>query len=186
MLEALSEMKTQLARLDNLVQDYLSLARLSTIQRTPTDVGAEVMVITQEMAETLAAHGITFQTEGLAQLGTIALHQHTFRRALLNLVQNAMDACPQGGVLTVRGWRSARQIQLEVCDTGIGIPAEHLPHIFEPLYTTKPDSTGLGLYIVQEIVAAHDGQVSVQSTVGQGSTFTLTLPITPGAEVPAN
>jgi signal transduction histidine kinase len=66
-----------------------------------------------------------------------------------------------------------------VQDTGSGIPAERLGQIFEPLYTTKPGGTGLGLYIVQEIVAAHDGQITVESVAGQGTTFTLTLPRTP-------
>jgi signal transduction histidine kinase len=58
----------------------------------------------------------------------------------------------------------------------VGIPPEQTTQIFEPLYTTKPGGTGLGLYIVQEVVAAHGGQVAVQSVVGQGSTFTITLP----------
>ena len=57
------------------------------------------------------------------------------------------------------------------------MPPEHCPHIFEPLYTTKTGGTGLGLYIVQEVVTAHGGQVTVQSAVGHGSTFTLTLPL---------
>jgi signal transduction histidine kinase len=64
-----------------------------------------------------------------------------------------------------------------VRDTGSGIPPEHLPQIFEPLHTTKPGGTGLGLYIVQEVVAAHGGQVAVQSTVGAGTIFTIMLPL---------
>jgi signal transduction histidine kinase len=67
-------------------------------------------------------------------------------------------------------------VQLQVCDTGSGIPAEQLAQLFEPLHTTKPEGTGLGLYITREIVAAHGGQIMVQSVVGQGTTFTLTLP----------
>jgi signal transduction histidine kinase len=63
-----------------------------------------------------------------------------------------------------------------VRDTGSGIPPVHLEQIFEPLYTTKPEGTGLGLYIAQEIVAAHGGQLTVQSREGQGTTFTITLP----------
>jgi signal transduction histidine kinase len=139
------------------------------------------MAVAQEMASTLTGRGIDLHMQGLAQLSTMTLHRDAFRRALLHLVQNAIDACLQGGTLTLRGRRSATQIQLEVGDTGIGIPAEHLSHIFEPLYTTKPGGTGLGLYIVQEIMAAHHGQVAVQSMVGQGTTLTITLPITAGA-----
>jgi two-component system sensor histidine kinase HydH len=108
----------------------------------------------------------------------LALHQSTFRRALLNLVHNAMDAVPQGGTLSLCGRRNADTLQLEIRDTGTGIPAEHLSRIFEPLFTTKPGGTGLGLYIVQEIITAHDGIVTVQSTPGQDTTFLLTLPVT--------
>ena len=95
---------------------------------------------------------------------------------MLNLVQNALDAMPQGGSLTLVGQGTATQVQVQVQDTGSGIPAARLAQIFAPLYTTKPGGTGLGLYIVREIVAAHGGQLTVQSVEGHGSTFTLTLP----------
>jgi signal transduction histidine kinase len=78
------------------------------------------------------------------------------------------------------GRTTASQIQLLVKDTGSGIAAAQLGQIFEPLYTTKPSGTGLGLYIVQEIVAAHGGQITVASEEGQGTTFTIALPRTAG------
>jgi len=86
---------------------------------------------------------------------------------------------PQGGTLTLRGHRQATTVALDVSDTGRGIPAAHTAQIFEPLYTTKPGGTGLGLYIVQAVVAAHGGHMTVQSTVGAGTTVTLTLPLAP-------
>ena len=119
---------------------------------------------------------VRLQLEGMEYLDTVPFHASTLRRAILNLVQNALDAMPQGGTLTLRGEGTATQVQLQVRDTGCGIPAEQLPHIFEPLYTTKPEGTGLGLYLMQEIVAAHGGKVMVESVVGQGTTFTLILP----------
>ena len=82
------------------------------------------------------------------------------------------------GTVTLEGQGLAAHVQLQVRDTGSGIPAERLERIFEPLYTTKPGGTGLGLYIVQEIVAAHGGQTTVQSVEGHGTTFTITLPRT--------
>src|SRR5206468_5973377 len=81
-----------------------------------------------------------------------------------------------GGPLEAAGPGTATHVQLHVRDTGSGIPAEQRAAIFEPLYTTKPGGTGLGLYIVREIVTAHGGQVSVESVEGQGTTLTLTLP----------
>ena len=100
---------------------------------------------------------------------------------MLNLVQNALDAVAERGMISITGRGTATQVQLQVCDTGCGIAAERLERIFEPLYTTKPGGTGLGLYIVQEIVAAHRGQITVASGEGQGTTFTITLPRVPAA-----
>ncbi len=127
------------------------------------------------------ARGVTIHLEGLADLGLVAFHAPTLRRAVVNLVQNALDAMPQGGRLTLAGQGTATHVQLQVQDTGSGIPTALRARIFEPLYTTKPGGTGLGLYIVQEIVAAHGGQLTVQSAEGHGATFTITLPRTAGA-----
>jgi two-component system sensor histidine kinase HydH len=131
------------------------------------------------MQSQAAARGVTLQLEGLESLGQIPLHASTLRRALLNLVQNALDAVAEGGTVSVTGQGTATHVQLVVRDTGSGIVAERLERIFEPLYTTKPGGTGLGLYIVQEIVAAHGGQITVESVEGQGATFCMTLPRVP-------
>jgi signal transduction histidine kinase len=181
--QAFTEIKTHLARLDDLLQDYLSLVRVGAVQLVPADMRLFVTQFAQEITSALTAHGITLQLEGLSQLGQVALHQNTFRRVLLNLVHNAIDAMPQGGTLTLQGRRQGATVQLDVQDTGSGIPPEQHAQIFEPLHTTKPGGTGLGLYIVQEVVATHGGQVAVQSTVGAGTTFTLTLPQAGAEEV---
>lgn len=175
--QALTEIRTNLARLDELVQDYLSLVRVGVAQLVPEDLQALVTQWAQEMTPALAAHGITLQLDALDQLGRVALHTNTFRRVLVNLVDNARDAMPQGGTVTLRGRRQGATVHLDVEDTGSGIPPERYRQIFEPLHTTKPGGTGLGLYIVQEVMAAHGGQVAVQSMVGAGTTFTLTLPL---------
>jgi signal transduction histidine kinase len=173
--ETLAEIKLQLGRVTDLVQDYLSLVRVGAIQPTPQDLGAAVATWVAEAQGQAVAGGVTFQLEGLADLGLVAFHATTLRRAVLNLVHNALDAMPQGGRLTLAAQGTATQVRVEVQDTGWGIPAPQLERIFEPLYTTKPGGTGLGLYIVQEIVAAHEGQVTVESVEGQGTTFTITL-----------
>jgi signal transduction histidine kinase len=173
---ALTEIRTNLERLNDLVQDYLSLVRVGEAQLVPADLGLLVTQWAQEMTAALAAQGITLQLEAVDHLGLVALHANTFRRVLVNLVDNARDAMPQGGTVTLRGRRHGATVHLDVEDTGMGIPPERYSQIFEPLHTTKPGGTGLGLYIVQEVMAAHGGQIAVQSTVGAGTTFTLTLP----------
>ena len=124
--EALTEIKTQLARLDDLVQDYLSLVRLGSMVRTVQDLGAAVQAWGTEMQPALAARGSHLQMQGLARLGPVAFHPSTLRRVLVNLVQNAVDAMPQGGTVTLTGVETATHVQLLVHDTGSGITAEHL------------------------------------------------------------
>jgi PAS domain S-box-containing protein len=174
--EALTEIKTQLARLDELVQDYLSLVRIGGMERTVQDLGTAVAAWSAEMQPTLTERRGRLQTQGLASLGHAAFHASTLRRVVVNLVQNAIDALPPGGTVTLAGHGTATHVQLVVQDTGSGIAAEQLEQIFEPLYTTKPGGTGLGLYIAQQIVAAHEGQLTVHSVVGQGTVVTITLP----------
>ena len=196
--EALTGIKAELARLDDLVQDYLTLVRVHTIERTPQDLQAAVAAWCTEFQDWTGRRGVQLLVDGLETMGPVAFHASTLRRALLNLVQNAVDALPQGGTVRLSGQGTATQVQLRVHDTGPGIPAAQVPQVFEPLYTTKPGGTGLGLYIVQQIVMAHDGQVTVESVEGQGTTVTLTLPraagppaeargrdITDGASAPA-
>jgi signal transduction histidine kinase len=175
MTAALSEIKTQLARLDDLVEDYLSLARVAHLERTLQDLGAAVHAWAAEMHRAAAACGVTLHLEGLEDVGQVAFHAGSLRRVLVNLMQNALEAMEHGGTLTLAGQGTAREVRLEVRDTGHGIPAAHMAQIFEPLYTTKPKGTGLGLYIAQEIVRAHGGQLTVHSTEGQGTTFVITL-----------
>ena len=176
LLTLLAEIKTQLARLDDLVEDYLSLVRVANIMPTSHDIGAVMQAWAKEWQGLTMARGVTLQVEGLAHLGQVAVHESTLHRAMLNLVQNALDAMPQGGTLTLVGQSTPTHVQFHFRDTGGGIAADDLPKIFEPLYTTKPGGTGLGLYIVQEILAAHGGMVTVESVPGRGTTFTLVLP----------
>jgi len=176
MADTLGDIRTQLARLEDLVQDYLSLVRVGSLQPTVQDLGAAVTTWATEWQGLAAASGVTLHPEGLATLGLVTFHAATLHRALLNLVQNALDAMPQGGSLTLVGQGTAAQVQVQVQDTGSGMPATQLEQIFAPLYTTKPGGTGLGLYIVREIVTAHGGQLTVESVEGHGSTFTITLP----------
>lgn len=172
----LTEIKTDLTRLHEVVENYLALACLEFLQRAPTDLGGFVTAFAREMQQPCVARGLTLRLEGIAALGTVALHHQTFRRVLLNLVQNALDAMPAGRTLTLSGQRTTTQLTLAVRDTGSGIPAEQLSQLFTPLHTTKTQGTGLGLYVAREIVTAHGGTLTVQSGPDHGTTATITLP----------
>jgi signal transduction histidine kinase len=175
--QILADMKTTLSRMDALVQDYLSMARLAELHLEPVELGAVVETYAQEIRKQCAKHGITLRLEGLVSLGQVHLHQSTFRRALINLIQNAIDAMPQGGELTLCGGQSNSWACLAVQDTGEGIPADQLSQLFVPFHTTKSNGTGLGLYVVREILAAHGGAITVTSTPSIGTTCFVMLPL---------
>jgi signal transduction histidine kinase len=103
------------------------------------------------------------------------------RQVFLNLILNAIDAMPDGGVLTVRVSHNAATLLIDVQDTGVGIPAAIRPRLFEPFVTSKPTGTGLGLAISAQIMAQHGGRIDVTSHEGTGSTFRVVLPYQPFA-----
>ena len=101
------------------------------------------------------------------------------KQAFLNLMLNALDAMPKGGTLTLSTRNARRQnVVIQIADTGVGIFKEYFSQIFEPFYTTKKTGSGvgLGLSVVYGIVRDHKGSIKVDSTVGQGTVFTVRLP----------
>jgi two-component system sensor histidine kinase HydH len=173
----LTDIKIMLSRMDDLVQNYLALARRPELCLKPMELGAVVETCAQEMHKQCADRGITLRLEGLQNLGQVQLHQNAFRRVLINLTQNALDAMPYGGALTLCGRQAGSWVYLEVQDTGMGIDADQLSQLFTPFHTTKSNGTGLGLYVVREILSAHGGTITVTSTPDMGTTCLVTLPL---------
>jgi signal transduction histidine kinase len=113
----------------------------------------------------------------LASDGTrIQADPDQLRRALGNLVLNALDAMPEGGTLRVRTALHDAGVRLEVSDSGQGLTEEECQRLFTPYYTTKQHGTGLGLAIVQSVVSDHHGKISVSSASARGTSFTIDLP----------
>jgi two-component system sensor histidine kinase HydH len=98
-------------------------------------------------------------------------------QALLNLLQNAFDATPDGGIIEFRVALDSESARISVRDSGIGIPDNLLPRIFDLYFTTKSGGTGVGLAIAHQIVSAHGGTINVTSAPGKGSEFTISLPV---------
>jgi signal transduction histidine kinase len=98
------------------------------------------------------------------------------RRVISNLVLNAVQAMPKGGELTISASRTNQSVLLSIQDTGVGIPQEDVGNLFRPLFTRKAQGQGLGLAVARRIVEAHGGKIDLDSQVGKGSTFTITLP----------
>jgi signal transduction histidine kinase len=99
------------------------------------------------------------------------------KRLLTNLIQNAIDAMPEGGKMSIYSMNSQREVSIFIRDTGFGIPQDMVKKIWTPLYTTKAKGIGLGLPICKRIIEAPGGSTSIENTVGKGATFTLKLPI---------
>lgn len=142
--------------------------------------------LNQLLEGTLALAGLNTQYTGIQVVFAPALHipllfgnKEQLRQVFLNLILNAIDAMPNGGTLTVRAIPGPKVVLIDVQDTGIGIPPDIRDRLFEPFFTNKSNGTGLGLSISAHIVTQHDGQIDVESTPGQGSTFRVVLPYEP-------
>jgi two-component system CheB/CheR fusion protein len=108
---------------------------------------------------------------------TLSVDADKMRRAFINLIENAVDAMPQGGTLTISTKKSDNHIEIALTDTGSGMPAKVIENLWKPLQTTKAKGMGLGLTICKRIIDAHGGNISVKSKTGEGTTMTIRLPI---------
>lgn len=107
----------------------------------------------------------------------VTIDTKQFQYAILNLLKNASEAMAHLGQIQIVLSQNQNQAAIRIADSGCGISPDFLPHIFEPFFTTKPEGSGLGLSIANQIVAAHQGTISAESSNGQGTVFTLTLPL---------
>jgi signal transduction histidine kinase len=183
--QSLGTIKTEVTRLNDLVQDYFSLARLSDLRRQPEDVRDFLEALAREVPDQITSRGVSLHLEGLEGLGQIALHRPLLRRALLNLMQYAMEAMPEGGSLTLRGWRTASRVHLAIHDARTVLQIDTLPPPLSPRPALELEGNALGVYVAHEIVAAHGGVLEATSAADKGATVILTLPVDL-AEHPAN
>jgi signal transduction histidine kinase len=175
--ESVVDIRHEVSRLHELVENFLTLARMTHLDLTPVMLETVIEALNEEIAPVLSSQGIQFYQDLSADLGEVALHPNTFRHLWLNLIHNAMDAMPAGGALTNQTTRSGDEVSLTITETGAVIAADQLPLIFVPFHTSNPDGTGLGLYIVQEVASVHRGRIDVTSELGVGTSFTVTLPM---------
>jgi two-component system NtrC family sensor kinase len=175
--------QNELGRIAKIVTRMRDFYRPAHDELEPTQVNA-LLAETIELVQTHLRHGqVVVETDFAADLPPLVAHADQLRQVFLNLMLNACDAMSTGGTLFIVTALHAETddapaaIRVQVRDTGTGIAAEHLPHLFEPFYTTKPNGTGLGLAISMHIITQHGGAMTLDSTVGVGSTFTIMLPL---------
>jgi signal transduction histidine kinase len=174
----------ELARLDRSVAEILDFAKPVKLTSEPIDVGELIETCGRSLVPVLSGRGVSVRIEparpgrdGERDALTVHGDPQRLRQVLTNLVDNAANASRPGAEVTLRAAATGdRCVAIEVEDRGRGIGPDDLPRIFEPFFTTRPDGTGLGLAIVHKVIRAHGGDIRVRSTLGAGSTFTITLP----------
>jgi two-component system, NtrC family, nitrogen regulation sensor histidine kinase GlnL len=166
------------------VEEFLQYARPAALSLGAVDLQALLQGLAREMSEPSGVPPFDIHLTG--ELPRVVGDENLLRRAFHNLFLNASQARNGKGVeVTVLGTlEEKRTLRLEVADNGPGIPADVLPKIFTPFFTTRPDGTGLGLPLVQKAIVSHDGSIEVASQIGLGTRFVIRLPVTGPPEEP--
>lgn len=188
--ERIAGLHSQTVLLKRLITDLrdLSLAQAGQLQLhlETIDIAGVVRDSVEGLAPLLEERGVSLRVEAPDCLPPVEADPDRLRQVVQNLVENAVRHTPQGGNVHIVLVEDAGGVRLAVSDTGTGIPAGDLPHIFEHFYRTDQSrarssgGSGLGLAIVKSLVEAHRGRVAVESTPGAGSIFTVTLPLRAG------
>jgi two-component system, NtrC family, sensor histidine kinase HydH len=181
-LQKLVRVRKETERLNDIVEDFLRFAKVQHLKTEPSDLNAVVDDLRDFCEPQAMGQGIVIRTQYHSGLPLVPLDVDLFKQALWNLIRNAHHAMPEGGELILQTHLEGDCAVLDVTDTGVGMTPEVAGQVFDAFYSTKPGGSGLGLPTTRKIVEAHGGSISLQSEPGQGSRFTLRLPL--GVELP--
>ena len=180
--EIISESRVGIDRIKKIVNDLRTFSRgdqdLDEVVRLDEVIDSVLGIVHNELKYRIELK------KDYAEVPPILCNPQRLGQVFVNLILNAVQAIEGAGTITVRTYRQDEHVVAEIADDGPGIPEENLGKIFDAFYTTKPvgQGTGLGLSISYEIVKKHGGDIQVSSTVGQGTTFRIILPIRPPKE----
>jgi len=175
-------------RLQRLVADLQELSRVEagavSVALEPKDISSLIETVAQRLQPQFEDKGITLGLEIPTSLPHVLVDEDRISQVLINLMGNALQYTPEKGLVTLSVKQIGREIQVSIQDTGVGVPAEHLPHLFTRFYRVDKSrsraggGSGIGLTIAKHLVEAHGGQIWVESDgPGKGSTFSFSLPI---------
>lgn len=164
-------------RIANIVQRLLDLQRPKEGEKQPVDVLAALEYVVLLAEKQLQQLGVTLVQRRPIALPPVVAVESQLKQVFLNLILNAAEAMTAGGVLTIAACIEGGYVHVEFADTGPGLSPAIQERLFEPFFTTKADGSGLGLAVSHEIVVHHGGALTVQSTPGEGATFTVRLPV---------
>jgi signal transduction histidine kinase len=176
--ESTSTLLAELGHLKTIIGRFSDFAKMPAPQLEPVDINQLAREVLQLFEAQLQAPGrppVKATLQLAADAGAAPADPDQLRRALHNLVLNALDAMPHGGELVVRTSRHDNKVAIDISDDGEGLTPEECARLFTPYYTTKQHGTGLGLAIVQSVVSDHKGTITVHSERGKGTTFRIEL-----------
>ncbi|HYO62238.1 MAG TPA: ATP-binding protein [Pyrinomonadaceae bacterium] len=175
-----AQLKTEVARINTRITEFLKYTRPARLELRPLDLRAAVEDALRMVEVQAAESGVETRVEQEGDLPPVAGDAESLRSVFTNLIINGLQAIEGdgdgGGRLTVRLSARDGRARVEVNDNGRGIAPQNIPQIFEPYFSTKETGTGLGLAIVKKAVEDHGGRIQVESTPGEGTTFTVELP----------
>jgi len=168
----------EIERLNGIVNDLVSFAKPSKLTREPNQIN-EILEKTIRLSEISFKKLNVKVVRELSEVPKVLVDSQQMMQIFLNLIMNGAQAMQAGGTLTVKSYfnTNSGRVAVDIKDTGTGISEENLKKLFSPFFTTKDKGTGLGLAITRRIVEEHKGEIKVKSKVGEGTTFTVELPI---------
>ena len=167
----------EIERIDVIVKGLMDFAGPTALNLTQQPLAPVLQAVLALMEANLAHHKIQLVLDLLPETPEIQFDSDKLKQAFMNVVLNAIEAMPQGGVLKVSATMDKNRVSIKVADTGVGIPEKDLSHLFEPFFTKKTRGTGLGLVNVKRILEEHGGSVEIESTLGEGTEVSLWLPL---------
>jgi signal transduction histidine kinase len=170
-------LREEINRLNNIVEEFLSLARRGRLDQRPVAVSSLLEKTAALFQAAAQAKGVQLQVQVAAACPPVFVDEQKIQQVLVNIVKNGLEAIAGPGRLQLAAAPAAPdRIRLTITDTGKGMAPEELAHIFDPYYTTKERGLGLGLALAYEIIRAHGGEIAVQSQPEAGTTVTILLP----------
>jgi signal transduction histidine kinase len=166
----------EIKRLDEVMQGFLKFARPDAVDFAPVGIAPLLTGVLDAIAPQAERAGVAIERGCTDPSLRVSGDASRLRQAFLNLAENALQAMPKGGKLTVSCGLEKGRAVIRVTDTGEGIPAEHLERIFDLYFTTKRGGSGIGLSLVYQTISVHNGEIDVESSMDRGTTFAVTLP----------
>ncbi len=176
--QSVAHILEEIERIDVIVKGFMNFARPASLESAPHNLNQAVEAVLNLMEANLNHHQIALKKRFDTRLPAVSFDLDKFKQAFMNIVLNAMDAMPDGGILKIVTLRDSDDVHIDVADTGGGIPPEDLNRLFEPFFTTKPQGTGLGLVNAKRVFEQHGGDIKFKSVVGSGTTVSLRMPLT--------